>query len=439
MKKITFLLGLILTAGIAYAQPGAPAAPALRSGVEQPAARAAAPVAQVDARFASWLGCWRLEDDLAGTGARMCITPEKDGVRMQTIVGANKGVDESVIPDGVSRPITDPECKGTERAEWSKDGARVFRTTDVTCGKEAPRTIKTVAFMAPGPSWINVQHVSGAGANTSVRVQRYRRAANQKLADGSNAQQADSTTAMRTTQDQTRWSIEDVIEASTKVPAEAVQASLTEARHGFDLNRKTLVLLDEGGVNDSVIDLMVALTYPKRFVVERQGGGSAPSGITTGSGWFDPFMPGLSGMTMNDCYSPYGYGYRSYYSMCGSALYSPFGYSSYGYGYYPPGYYYGGWVPIGGYPPTGGGTVEPQIEGRVVNGRGYTQIRNRESEPSPRISGGSNGGGWNGSGSGGVSSGGYSSGSSSSGSSGGGSTGGDSGARVAVPKGGGGR
>ncbi len=56
-------------------------------------------------------------------------------------------------------------------------------------------------------------------------------------------------------------------------------------------------------------------------------------------------------------------------------------------------------------------------EGRVVNGRGYTQIRNRESEPSPRISGGGNGGGWNGSGGGsGVSSGGYSSGSSSSGS-----------------------
>ena len=30
------------------------------------------------------------------------------------------------------------------------------------------------------------------------------------------------------------------------------------------MNRKTLVALDEGGVPDSVIDLMVALTYPKR-------------------------------------------------------------------------------------------------------------------------------------------------------------------------------
>jgi hypothetical protein len=143
-----------------------------------------------------------------------------------------------------------------------------------------------------------------------------------------------------------------------------------------------------------------------------------------------------------DCYSPYGYGYRSYYSMCGAGLYSPFGYNYYGYNNYRYNYgYYGGWVDVGAFQTViGATTVEPQPEGRVVNGRGYTQIRNRESEPSPRISDGGNGGGWSGSG-GGVSSGGYSTGSSNSGSSGGGgggsTGGGDSGARVAVPKGGG--
>jgi hypothetical protein len=427
MKKHTFLLALILTAGPAFAQTAVPAARAATT----------TPAVQTDARFASWLGCWRLDDDLAGTGARMCITPENNGVRMQTIVGTNKGIDELVIPDGVPRPIADAECKGTEQAEWSKDGARIFRTTSVTCGKEAPRTIKTVAFMAAGPSWINVQQVSGAAADNSVRVQRYRRAANQKLADGSTAYQPEGAAAMRTSQDQTRWSIEDVIEASSKVPAEAIQASLSEVRQGFDLNKRTLVALDQGGVSEPVIDLMVALTYPSKFVVERRGGGSAPTGITTGSGWFDPFMPGIMGMNMNDCYSPYGYGYRSYYSMCGG-MYSPFAYNYYGYGNYPYGGY-GGWVVV---PPVigdGGTPSEPSGTGRVVNGRGYTQIRNRESEPSPRITSSGNGAGWSGSGGGGVSSGGYSSGSPSSGSSGGsgGSSGGDSGARVAVPKGGG--
>ena len=430
MKNITFLLSLILSAGTAFAQQPASAA-------ETPAA------AQIDARIAGWLGCWRLDEDLAGTGARLCVTPEKNGVRLQTIVGNNKGIDELVIPDGVARPIADAECKGTERSEWSQDGARIFRTTDVTCGKEVPRIVKSIAFMAPGPALLNVQHVSGEAANTAVRVQRYRRAVNQKLADGSTAQRPDAGSAARTTQEQTRWDIEDVIEASARVPAEMVQAALSELHHGFDLNRKTLVALDDSGVHESVIDLMIALTYPSKFVVERRGGSSSTAGITTGSGWFDPFMSGAATSFM-DCYTPAGYGYRSYYSMCGLGLYAPYAYGyygyrygGYGYGNYYPGYG-GGWVDIGGYPPIGGvNPPTPQPEGRVVNGRGYTQVRDRQSEPSPRVSGGHNGGGWSGS-SGGASSGGYSSGSSSSGSSGGGgSSGGDSGARTAVPKGGG--
>jgi hypothetical protein len=426
--KTTIVLALTLTAGSAFAQTPAR---------QTPTPQTAAPAAAVEPRFAQWLGCWRLDDDLAGTGARMCITPEKGGVHLQTVIGVQRGIDELVIPDGVERPIVDAECKGTERAEWSQDGARVFRQTNVTCGKEPARTIKSVAFMAPGPSWITVQHVSGDAANTSVRVQRYRRAANQQLADGSRAPQPDSQLTSRTEPAKTTWSIEDVIEASAKLPVEAMQAALTEVDHPFDLNRKTLVALDDAGVSEPVIDLMVALTYPKHFVVERSGGGSMPTGISTGTGWYDPFMsPFLMG-GMSDCYSPMGYGYRSYYSMCGSALYgynSYYGYNNYYGNYYP----YGGWVNVGPVPPTIGGTpLEPQPEGRAVNGRGYTQIRNREAEPSPRINGGNNGGGYSGSAGGGTSgatSGGYSSGSSGGGSS---SSGGDSGARVAVPKGGG--
>ncbi len=185
---------------------------------QQPAAPPAA-AEQVDARFAAWLGCWRLDDDLAGTGARMCITPEKGGVRMQTVVGTQRGIDELVIPDAVAHPDRRRRMQGHRARRVVGDGARMFRTTTVTCGTEAPRTIKSVAFLAPGPSWINVQHVSGTAANTAVRVQRYRRAANQVLADGSKAPQPESSLALRANLEATKWSVEDVIEASRHVPA----------------------------------------------------------------------------------------------------------------------------------------------------------------------------------------------------------------------------
>jgi hypothetical protein len=389
---------------------------------------------KMDARFNAWLGCWRLEDDIAGTGARMCITPDGAGVRLQTLVGTNRGIEELVIADGVARPIVDADCKGTEAAEWSNDGQRVFRTTQVTCGNEGARTIKSVAFLAPGPMWINVQHVSGESGAANVRAQRYRRAFNQTLADGSKA----APPAAGVPVGDTRWSIEDVIEASGKLPADALQAALSDVKQKFNVNRKTLLTLDEAGVPDSVIDLMVALTFPDRFIVERATGGSMPVGVSTGMGWYDPLMSPLWASAYASCYPTDGYyGYRSYYNMCGPYYYGYNYYSPY-YPYYPPG---GGWYPIDG--GGGGGNIEP-IEsgtGRAINGRGYTQIRERSPEPTvSRTRSGGNGSaaGWSGTSNSGASSGGgYSSGSSG-GSSGGSSSGGDSGrTAVARPPGGG--
>lgn len=428
----TLLLAFSLAAGAASAQSPA-------SAPVTPAA-----TAQVDARFANWLGCWRLEDDLAGTGARLCITPDNLGVRLQTIVGKIGGGDESIRADGVTRPITDQECKGTERAEWSSDGQRVFRHTDVTCGNEPPRKVSSIAFVMAGPAFINVQLVDG-GPNQTVRVQRYRRSFDQTLADGSAVPQYLTSTAARatTTADHGMWTVEDVIEAAGKVPGPAVQAAVAESKGRFIINKKSLVALADAGVTETTIDLMIGLAYPDRFVVERRGGsGTSAVGISMGGGYYDPFMtPILYGSIYADCYGYNRWGYRSYYSACGSmysSYYDPYnlrylGYNNYG-TYYPGGYYPGGYVGVD----PGAGVVAERGDGRVVNGRGYTQVRPRESEPAPRISNGGNGTGsgqW-GASSGGVSSQGYSGGSSSgsSGSNGSSGSSGSSGDRTAVPR-----
>ncbi len=409
MKK-TLLLVTTACLAVALAEADAQTNPA-------PAQPTPPSAQKVDARLNSWLGCWRLEDDLAGTGVRMCITPDQAGVRLQTIIGTQQGLDEFVIPDGVARPIVDSECKGTERAEWSQDGLRVFRTTDVTCKNETARTIKGVAFLAPGPAWINVQHITGTSATTGVRVQRYRRAINQNLADGTKVPQPSGSASATPTARDATWSIEDVIEASGKLPAEALQAALADVRHGFNMNKNTLVKLDEAEVPAGVIDLMIALTFPKKFVVERAGG-SAPIGVSTGMGWYDPFMSPMMMGPYANCYSDRYYGYRSYYNMCGS--------------------YYGSYysavrrvlpVVLRQLPPRrrmGRGRSQPAS--RRIGQRSRHQWprlhadRERSPEPTPsRTSNGGNGtaAGYSGAG-GGVSSGGYSSGSSGGSSSGGG-------------------
>jgi hypothetical protein len=437
--RMTILLAFTLVGSAAYAQP------ASQQTAPQPAE--AKKTWTVDARWASWVGCWRSEDDLSGTGARLCITPETvAGVKLQTIDDDEVRLSETIIPDKVTRPVDDRDCTGTTRSEWSRNNQRLFRFTEVTCGTERVRKLSGVAFLIEGPVLVDVMFADQAD-NKSVRVRRFYRSGNQKLADGSVAPRP---TDLRSSAIGAAWTVEDVIEASGKISPDAVQAAISENGAGFRLDKSNLLAMDKAGVSDGVIDLMVALSYPKRFVVERAGTpvdqGSVDQGLMGSSfGWWDPFLSPMLpySMMMRDCYSSY-YGYGPSYGC--SRYYSAFGYGypgyNYGYSYgYSP-YGYPGWVIVdSGTSNTAPGISENgSTDSRVVNGRGYTQIRNREPVPVIAGSGSGYGGnstsgsgtsGTNSTGSSGVSSGGYS---------GGGSSGGGDSGRTAVPRGpGGGR
>jgi hypothetical protein len=246
-----------------------------------------------------------------------------------------------------------------------------------------------------------------------MRVRRYRPAPDQKGAAPSAAR------ALGTMTLGGKLSLAEIKEASAKLAPEAVQAAVMElGAGGYDLNASRLIDLDDAGVHDSVIDLMVAMSFPQKFVVER----ARSSGASSFGGGLSPYDYGAM--------SPWGfmnawgyYAHPAYYS----SYYSPFGYNRWG--YYDP-YYYGnpGIVIIN---PGGGGEPQSTGEGRVVNGQGYTRIRPNVPDPPVRVG---NGGttGWSGTSAG---SSGSNSGSSSGGSvSTGGYSGGGGGERVAVPR-----
>ena len=64
--------------------------------------------------------------------------------------------------------------------------------------------------------------------------------------------------------------------------------------------------IDKAGVPDNVIDLMVALSYPKKFVVERAAAASIDDSGYVGSpiGWWDPFLSPVIPFSMlgRDCF-----------------------------------------------------------------------------------------------------------------------------------------
>jgi hypothetical protein len=405
-----------------------------------------------DSRWTPWMGCWhvaeesvqdaaRLLTELAegspqsrtgSPGARVCVTPAANGgATVTTMANGNPIQEETIIADGRDRPISEPGCRGAQRAEWSALAARLYARAEISCNNQPTRIVSGLAAMVVGPMWLDIQMIESQGQK-SLRVRRYHRAAQQP------ASLVQSAAGMPLA---SKLSIADIKEVNAKVPAEAVQAAVLELSDGgYDLKAKQLVELDDAGVPDSVIDLMIGMSFPKRFTVERAssggGGGFAGYGNELDIWPYMAMMPYVGTAWPWYGYPYYGSSFYSpFYSAYYSSFYSPFGYRYWG--YFDHGYNdYGGYgfvvVDSGG---GGGGTVTPPSnlgEGRVVDGRGYTRVRRNEPEPAIRVNNGNGNGGW---GTASTSSGGSSSGSGSSGvSSGGYSSGGSGGDRTAVPR-----
>ncbi len=372
---------------------------------------------EVDPRWAPWVGCWQLvtesdrrpaldpADAMASAARRparrgdpvvVCIAPgaQPEAVVQSTVVIDQPVLETTVVADGIERPISEPKCNGTQRTEWSRSGQRLFSFAQLACDGQAPRQISTLSLLATGPTWLDIQMVD-IGGRQSVRVRRYEPASDRVAAGGRPPRRGGGWLLA------SFWTLEDVKEASGKVAPAVLEAALVETDSKFPLNGKRLIELSDAGVPEQVIDLMVALTYPKRFVVERGSSSWGPSGgFSSPWGWDDAFA-------MLSLYAPFSYRYWGYYDP-----------------YYNPGW---GWVIVTPTPPGGGATPTP-TEARVVDGRGYTRVHPRQPEPTPLGRGPS--GAMGDGGSSGTSSSG-SSGVSSSGYSGGGSS--DTG-RTAVPR-----
>lgn len=346
------------------------------------AAPAQARQQSADARWTPWLGCWQLVDESqrdanpgatelrgapaarpSASGVSVCVTPvsEPAGISLQTRVSNQPALEQTIVADGADRPITDADCHGTQQAEWSRTGTRLLAHAQLVCGDQMPRKISGLAMIAGNGIWVDVQVVEIAGRE-SIRVRRYRRAL-----DPRGAAIAPRFGAPLT--------IDDVKEASGKVSRSAVEAALIATNARFDLNSRRLIDLDDAGVPDNVIDVMVALSYPERFVVERANTGGTGSFFDPGGGFSFGSLP----LSAAYAYSPFFYGslmdpYSAY--LYDAYYYSPFAYSYWGRdsSQYVPGV---GFVTVDG---GGSGTTRaPDNGGRAINGVGYARVRPREA------------------------------------------------------------
>ena len=352
---------------------------------------------RTDSRWAPWLGCWQLFDESVrergsgratprtAAGVAVCVSPadEPAGVRLKTTVANQPALEQTLVADGVDHPVMDADCRGTQRAEWSSTGMRLFARAQLVCDDQRPRKISGLTLINGDGTWVDVQAVD-VGGRESIRVRRYRQAPEARVA---NTPARSSAAAL---------TIDDVKEATGKVgkvsPA-VIEAALMATGARFDLNSRRLIDLDDAGVPASVIDWMIALAYPDHFVVERE----SPGGLTgTFAGPFgDSFFAPWSAPYR---YAPYFYGSLYPFSAYpyGFYPYDPFGFYPYDAYYYSPFAYsypvrsFGSYVSAGGSASAGSGSSLRGTDGdaRVINGVGYVRIRPREASDNADSGGG---------------------------------------------------
>jgi hypothetical protein len=324
-------------------------------------ALAATPVAaQIDDnRWLAFLGCWSPADGEAASGL-LCFRPTDGGVEMSTVVSGEVVSTERVVADGEPRSVLAEGCDGTESVTFSSDGRRAFTASRLVCGDETRAGTGVMALVAP-TRWVDVRALDVLGERVAW-AQSYDLVGLDRLAEeGLEDPQRGMETAVRAARVAAAGDIDlsDVAEAVGRIADEATVAWIAARQSRFDLDANELVRLADAGMPEAVIDVVVAVSYPERFVV----------------------APELRAREVDRAVAmaprvPVGIGYRPYRMW--DAFYSPwrFGYSAWdrpyglGYGYgYGPGYGYGygyGYAPVVV-------RVEPRnAGGRVVAGRGYS-------------------------------------------------------------------
>ncbi|MQA89261.1 MAG: hypothetical protein GEU90_03355 [Gemmatimonas sp.] len=323
--------------------------------------------------WTAWLGCWEpipadgLPAPDGDVTSPVCVLPtgDPDAVELATIEGGQVVERDLVSADGVERPLEREGCTGVESASWSADGTRLYQRSEFACTSELTRGSSGIFAILGNGEWATVHAVS-VGSYTDVRVLRYRPISD---LESVSAEAALALEGRAMALDAARTAagappeFSDVVEATTRVNDAAIEGWLIEHGQGFPLNAGRLVMLADAGVSDRVIDVIVALSYPTVFAIDRSAREGRERTVD---------RPPLS--------RPAG----------PVAVLDPF----YG-GYYPGRYrggYYGGSYYGGGY---GGGwygapVIVPREQsqdddngGRLVKGRGYSRGRGSDDSAGP--------------------------------------------------------
>jgi len=269
--------------------------------------------------------------------------------------------EENIIADGMRHSLMSDKCTGWYLYSWSETGKRLLLNSESSCSGDVPHRVSGMSMIDDTGGWVDIQLLQN-GKEKTVTLRRYRNVDSASVSPGMTNT---AKPAFARISAGTDFSIDEIIELSAKVEPEVLEAAVLELRKPFPINSKQLVRLADSKVPSEIVDLMVALSFPDEFTVER----TAISPVQT------PVVQMGYPVVDDDCWD---YGYQLFPWYWGSSIYSPCDYWSLGWDV-RPGWYYPYWGRLN----HGGGGHGIDV-GKLVEGRGYTRVKSGNPGSTPR-------------------------------------------------------
>jgi hypothetical protein len=319
-------------------------------------------IENLDTRWLPWIGSWRL---VSGT-EETTDSALKDPYLLTTSPGDSENAiimkgyrseqvlfEEKIEADGFRRPKKEENCSGWQAYGWSNTGKRLLFQGESDCTGDFHQAVSGMSFIDGDGDWLDIQLLQSEKEKT-ITVRRYRNIDTDTIAPGRTS--ADPARIARVSAG-TGFSIGEIIELSDKVDSAVLEAALAEMHKPFPINSKQILRLADSGVPTRIVDLMVALSFPDEFVVEKATISRiqkfTPRHLPSYFRPYDRCWP---------CYHPM---FPWHWSMSYYSLYDWWYLDR----YYWPGWYHSSWW----YPGYAGGGYGVDT-GRLVEGQGYTRV-----------------------------------------------------------------
>jgi len=337
-----------------------------------------------------WIGVWTFNDQgsaqVLGDPSQKAIVeilPTADGLGLDITrkTSTQPDVKEWLFPDGIKHPVNASNCTGWQSSKLIAEAGMIVSSSEMNCKEAGAYSTSNLKIIVATDRMVDILSLK-AGDQTRMAA-RQLKLERELAAAGSSEANVNMAERMAAA---APWKMDMVVGLSKTIEPQLFEAALVEKNVQLNLNSKTLKELKKAKLPTQMIDILVALAYPEKFRIEKNGKVELNTLVNTSSvssstvrNSYSATLPAVSSFNQGliyDCfyagYNPYGSGYYPYAGLFtpGSCwnYYSPFWYDR---PIYVPVYY----TPaVGGSAGSGSGAVPASAGARVDASQGYIQI-----------------------------------------------------------------